>query len=331
MAGSVVRRDIVVIGASAGGVSALPQVLQPLPENLAASVFIVQHQAPSRDPQLVNILRRTSSLDVRWAEQGERFEPGCVYLAPPDVHLSFTGDHLSLTGGPRENYARPSIDRLFRSAAATHASRTIGVILTGMMEDGVAGALAIREAGGRTIVQDPLEAAFPELPSKALATFTPDFKLPLDQIPPALLELVGEEAVAAVVPRHVQLENALESKVAAPAELDELGVRTPTRCPECGGALWWIGSPNAPRWRCYLGHVATPHELLVRSNDELERALWFAVRALNDHAIALDALGASARATGAPDAGQYEDRARDTRLQAEVARKFVVELVSRPR
>jgi two-component system chemotaxis response regulator CheB len=332
MAAATVKRDIIVVGTSAGGVEALPHLLRPLPQDLPAAVLIVQHQAPSRDPQLVNILKRNADIEVRWAEQGERFRSGCVYLAPPDVHLSFSNDHLALTGGPRENYARPSIDRLFRSAAALHSSRTIAVLLTGMMDDGVAGALAILEGGGRVIVQDPRDAAFPELPTRALAAFTPDFTLPLDRIPSALLELAGEEVVVRRPPADVMFEHSLDMKPGSlPTDLDQLGPRSPTRCPECGGTLWSIGRPQTPRWRCYLGHIATPRELLLRSSEEVEMTLWSGVRALYEHAITLDSLAESARSSGSIIADEYEQRARETRHQAELARSFVVDLVSRSR
>ena len=139
-------RDVVVIGTSAGGVEALPRLLAQLPASLPASLFIVQHLSPTHNPYLVEILKRDSPLPVSWAEQGEPIERGHVYVAPPDVHLLFADDHLQLSRAVRENHARPSIDRLFRSAAAQLGGRVIGVLLTGMLYDGVAGLRAIREA-----------------------------------------------------------------------------------------------------------------------------------------------------------------------------------------
>src|SRR5882672_11644850 len=161
-------RDLVVVGASAGGVQAVPRLIGQLDKELRACVLIVQHMAPNSDSQFVQIVRRSASLPIAWAEQGERLQMGRVFISPADVHLLVTDGHVALSGGARENHARPSIDRLFRSAAAHHGSRAIGVLLTGMMDDGVAGLRAIRDAGGFTIVQDPEEAMFNELPSRAL-------------------------------------------------------------------------------------------------------------------------------------------------------------------
>src|SRR5262249_57367245 len=130
---------MVVIGCSAGGVDALPRILQLPPRDLQAAIFIVQHMAPTAERYLVNILARSSALPVGWAEQGARIRRGCVVVAPPDVHLMFADEHITLTKAARENHARPSIDKLFRSAAAVHGSRVIAVLLTGMLDDGVAG------------------------------------------------------------------------------------------------------------------------------------------------------------------------------------------------
>ena len=180
-------RDIVVIGCSAGGVEALPHVLQQLPPDLRAAVFIVQHLAPQGDRYLVRILSRACRLRVAWAEQGARITYACVIVAPPDLHLMFSDEHLALTKAARENHARPSIDKLFRSAAAVHGSRVIGVLLTGMLDDGVAGLRAIREGGGFVIVQDPAGAAFPEMPARALLALEPDRTLALDAIGSAIV------------------------------------------------------------------------------------------------------------------------------------------------
>jgi two-component system chemotaxis response regulator CheB len=194
--GTTETRDIVVIGTSAGGIDALPRLIGHLPPGLPAALFVCQHLAATKDPQLANILRRSSALPVSWAEQGERIRRGHVYVAPPDLHLTFIDDHLRLARGPRENYARPSIDRLFRSAAQIHGGRVIGVILTGMMSDGVAGALAVQQAGGRVIVQAPSDALFPELPSRTLAVLTPDATLPVEQIATAIVDWTREQAPA---------------------------------------------------------------------------------------------------------------------------------------
>lgn len=325
-------RDIVVIGCSAGGVEALPRIVQQLPPDLAGAILVVKHLAPTGTPYLVSILRRTSKVPVRWAEQGARIERGCIIVAPPDTHLILSNCHAQLTKGPRENHARPSINKLFRSAAAGYGSRVIGVLLTGMLEDGVSGLQAIREAGGIVIVQDPLDAAFPELPTRALQALVPDRTLPIDAIGAAIIALVGADVPIVPPPQHVALEAEIDRQVQAlPAELSSLGPQTLLACPECHGPMWQLGDEAHRRFRCYLGHVATEAEMLHASAVEVEAALWSAVRALNDRATTLETLrDDAARVGNGHSAESYASRARETRQQVEVARKFMLEL-SRPR
>lgn len=321
------RRDLVVVGTSAGGVEALPKLLAQLPPNLQASFLIVQHIAPREVPLLVHILQRASTMPVTWAEQGGRIERGHVYVAPADTHLTVHDHHLRLAGGPRENFARPSIDRLFRSAAAHYGSRVIGVLLTGMMADGVSGLRAIRESGGRTIVQDPADAQFSELPSRALAVLQPDALLPLDQIGAALLTMIEEPIQPMQAPDAVQLEAAIDQMgPASPREMDMLGERVQQMCPECGGPLWKVGGEE--RWRCYLGHAVAARELLDASDDQLESALWSAVRALHERAATWESLAHDAKLGGtARVATDYSERGREAREQAEIARAFMLDLL----
>lgn len=197
-------RSLVVVGASAGGVTALPKLVQQLPADFPAAVCIVQHMAAVREPHLVDIIRRGSALPVAWAEQGEPIERGTVYVAPPDVHLLFVDDHIRLAKGPRVNHSRPSIDKLFRSAAAIHGAGVIGVLLTGMLEDGVAGLRAIQDAGGVVIVQDPEDAAFPDLPASALRAIEPDYTLALDGIGSVLTALAGGSAMSCATPARAR-------------------------------------------------------------------------------------------------------------------------------
>jgi chemotaxis response regulator CheB len=184
-------RDVVVIGCSAGGIDALTRILQDLNAGTTATVLIAQHLARTENPYLVSLLQRATKLPVMWAEQGGKLERGKVIVAPPDLHLLVSERHLQLSRGPRENHARPSIDKLFRTAAAELENRVIGVLLTGMLSDGVAGLLAIRDAGGATIVQDPAQAAFPDLPTNALLAMRPDHVLPIDSIGAVLDSLIG--------------------------------------------------------------------------------------------------------------------------------------------
>lgn len=320
-------RDIVVIGCSAGGVEALPRILQQFSSDLEAAVLIVQHMAAGQR-YLADILSRSTRIPVAWAEQGAEITRGRVLIAPPDVHIVLAEGHVQLTKGARENHARPSIDKLFRSAAAAYGSRVIGVLLTGMLDDGVAGLGAIRQAGGAVIVQDPLDAAFPELPGRALRVLVPDHTLPVDAIGAAITSLVGDRVGVSVTPTQLALESEIDRAGAvSPDMLSMLGTQTTLACPECHGPLWQVGDEQLRRFRCYLGHVSTATGLLRASAVEVESALWSAVRALNDRATTLETLATDATRIGDGQSAQsYAIRGREAREQAEVARQFMLDL-----
>lgn len=321
-------RDIIVIGSSAGGVEALQRILQQLPADLGASVAVVQHLAATRDPLLVGLLRRSTALTVGWAEQGESIRHGRVYVAPPDLHLLFTNGHLHLTRTARESHARPSIDKLFRSAAAVHGSRVIAVLLTGMLDDGVAGLRAIHDAGGVVIVQDPQDAAFPDLPARALLVVPVDETLPLDRIGAALLRIVGTPVATVPPPPDIVIEAEYDRMDAVtPAMMQALGPQSSVMCPECSGPLWQLGNEGARRYRCYNGHVTSARRLLEDSSAHVDAALWSAVRALNDRATTLETLATDSRRIGSlQSAEEYAVRAREAREQVELARRFMLDL-----
>jgi two-component system chemotaxis response regulator CheB len=328
------HRDVVVIGSSAGGIEALPRLLSQLPQSFPAAVAIVQHLMPGGSSGLVDILQRSSSLPVQWGEHGDEIMLGRVYVAPAGVHMLFDDTRVALGGGPRENYSRPAINRLFRSAAAQHGNRTIGVLLTGMLDDGVAGLKAIQKAGGAAIVQDPDDAAYPSMPQAALAALRPDRVLPIDAIGAALMLLVRQAAPPIEAPQEVVLEAQLDSSDAkaptglhSPEALDALGPQSPIACPECGGPLWQTGDPLSRTYRCYLGHVTSTATMLSMKSTEVERALWSAVRSLQERATTLSRLAQDARRIGAThSASDYDHRAHEAHSQAERARLFLLDL-----
>ncbi len=190
------EHDIIVVGASAGGVEALIILTGALPSNLQAAVFIVLH-IPAQSPSLLpDILNRAGSLKVVSATDNAEIEYGHVYVAPPNFHLLVESEHIRVVSGPKENRHRPAIDPLFRSAATAYGSRVMGVILTGSLDDGTAGLQAIKICGGVAIVQDPQEALFPSMPMSALANVQVDYTLPLAQIGPLLGSLSHESSSA---------------------------------------------------------------------------------------------------------------------------------------
>ncbi|MDB4963342.1 MAG: CheB methylesterase [Myxococcales bacterium] len=321
-------RDVVVIGCSAGGIDALTRIVQDLPPDTAASVLVTQHLARTENPYLVKLLQRVSRLPVVWAEQGAKIERGKVVVAPPDLHLLVSERHVRLSRGPRENLARPSINKLFRSAAAELESRVIGVLLTGMLSDGVAGLLAIRNAGGVTIVQDPADAAFPELPGNALLAMQPDHVLPVHKIGDVLVRLIGRAVEPTTVPMPVLEEARFDREERADIDsLAKLGPQMPIACPDCNGPLWEIGGRGHRRFRCYLGHSCSAFDLLATNADAVEAALDSAVRALSERAITLELLASDAAELGHEQSSEtYAAKARDTQRQVELARAFLREL-----
>jgi two-component system chemotaxis response regulator CheB len=187
-------RELVVIGASAGGVTTLRQVVSDLPAHLAAAVCIVLHIQPDRTSALATILQRATSLRCSAAVNGEPLRPGRILVAPPDRHLLVGPGHAYLTLGPRRSAHRPSVDELFRSAARSHGRRVIGVVLTGTRDDGTAGLAAIKAAGGATIVQDPTEALYSGMPTSAIAEVVVDAVVPSGLIGGTIAAMVDQSA-----------------------------------------------------------------------------------------------------------------------------------------
>ncbi|WP_260434787.1 chemotaxis protein CheB [Burkholderia sp. Bp8992] len=182
------HRDFIAIGTSSGGVDTLCALVSRLPRNLPAAVAIVLHIG-AHDSFLPSLLSSAGPLHAVHAKDGDTYLPGRIYVAPPDRHLIVEGEVLRLTRGAKENFARPAIDPLFRSVAAEMGRRAIGVILTGLLDDGAAGLDAIRLCGGATIVQDPAEAFASDMPLHAEPYA--DFVLPLDGLARRLIELTA--------------------------------------------------------------------------------------------------------------------------------------------
>src|SRR5205823_395009 len=183
--------DIVVVGASAGGVEALMRFARALPPDFPAPILVVLHVPATSSSVLPSILDRAGALAAVHAEDGMKIEAGHLYVAPPDRHLRIDGDRLRLDPGPRENGHRPAIDPLFRSAAAAYGSRAAGVVLSGTLDDGTVGLHAIKEAGGATLAQDPDDALYPAMPANAIAYARPDFVLPVEELVDTLVGLTA--------------------------------------------------------------------------------------------------------------------------------------------
>jgi two-component system, chemotaxis family, protein-glutamate methylesterase/glutaminase len=294
---------IVVIGASAGGVTALIEISEALPRFFAAPVCIVQHigSNPSLLPELLRYRGPNHAMHV---EDGQRLTSGTLHVAPPDRHVLLEGDVLRLTQGPKENHARPAIDPLFRSAALSAGPRVIGVILTGQMDDGTAGLKAIKDCGGIAIVQDPATAIEPQMPRSALDNVDVDHCVPLDEIAPLLARLVGtrEPPPAPPAPEPLVREVAINKGEANVENLIGISNPSPLTCPDCGGGLWEMKEARPLRYRCHTGHAYSALSLAAAQKESAEHALWSSVRALREREMLLRRVASIAAATG--DAAQ---------------------------
>ena len=299
--------DIVVIGTSAGGVEALKTLVQELPSDLPAAVFIVMHVQARVRSHLPEILRAAGSLPAVHPEDSAPIQHGRIYIAPPDRHLILERDHVHLSMGPKEEHHRPCINVLFRSAALNFGERVAGVILTGELDDGVAGLFEIKRRGGVAIVQNPEEATSPSMPLSALREMEADYTVSVKDMGKLISRLAQQEAER----KRTGIEGAeMESKL------------TDLTCPDCRGTIWEEVRGNTREYFCRVGHRYSAKSMLTEHFAAQEKALYAAVVALEE--------GAS---LAARLAHQFEDELRDKllhesrehQLQAQAVRRVLEE------
>jgi two-component system, chemotaxis family, protein-glutamate methylesterase/glutaminase len=282
------RREIVVIGGSRGAFGVLKVLAAMLPPEFRAIVCIVLHIG-RHESVLPELMAGWGPLPVKHPVDGEALSSGTIYIAPPDRHLLVSEGTLRLDSGAAENFARPAVDPLFRTAASAYGERAIGVILSGDLDDGAAGLAAVRAHGGYCIVQDPDDCEAPSMPRTALQAAGADAV--------AGREKLAERIVAAIegAPCRVAMEASemgspkldLETSIArqhivAPEEMDRIGTRSPLTCPECGGMLWRVNDRRQLRYRCHTGHAFGALSLEDGQEKALENTIWAAIRAANE-------------------------------------------------
>lgn len=255
----------IVIGASAGGVDALVNLASDLPGTLDAAVFIVLHIG-AHPSGLPDLLTAAGALSARHAQAGERVTAGQVYVAPPDHHMTIQNGYIRLSRGPRENWARPAINPLFRSAAAEYGADLIGVILTGRLNDGSTGLMEVKRRGGTTIVQSPGDAAYPAMPSSALAHVEPDHCLPLSDIGPLLVRLVTSQDTRSI-------PSLASEGVPAMTSSKTFDRPIALTCPDCGGALRPVPGGTLVEYRCHIQHIYTAEVLAEAHFEYMERTV----------------------------------------------------------
>jgi len=326
----VPKRNIVVVGASAGGVEALQTLVKSLPGDFPGSIFIVLHISPDSPSLLPAILERAGPLVATHPLDGAPILHGHIYIAPADHHMLIERDNIRIVRGPKENRHRPAIDPLFRSAALAYGPQVIGVVLTGSLDDGTAGLINVKQRGGLAIIQDPASALCGDMPRSALRyTPHPDFILPLDEIGPKLNELVRQSIPAEAASRPMErLKQDVEVSEMQQSILDQNthpGRPSPFACPECSGVLWERQEGELLHFRCRVGHAYTADNLQVEQTLAVESALWAALRSLEENASLNMRL--SERATERKQtviAERFQEQADSKKHQASVLRNLLM-------
>jgi two-component system chemotaxis response regulator CheB len=315
--------NVIVVGTSAGGLDALQKLVAQLPGNFPAAVFIVQHMsADSSADVLVRSLSSVAKLECTQAKDGERIKSGHVYVAPADQHLLMGKHEIMVTKGARENRSRPAIDPLFRSAAVAHGTRAIGVLLSGQLDDGTAGLIAIKRCGGTSVVQDPRDAAYGAMPANAVNHAEVDHCVPLSVMGSLLTRLLQRPHTKRVpVPDDIVIEAKIAERVLSDLQsVDALGSQVPFNCPGCGGVLWEISHGKDARYRCHTGHSYTAAVLLAEQSSKIEETLWVALRMFEERRNLLSTI---ARGNSGAQSRSAAERARDSAIHIERIRAML--------
>lgn len=294
------NRNVLAIGTSAGGVEALLFLAKHFPADLPAAVFVTIHLPHQSRSSLDQLLSRVGPLAATFAREGDAVENSHVFIAPPGHHLLIEGDTLALGIGPRENNVRPAIDPMLRSAAVCCGRRTVGVVLTGTQSDGASGLWAVNECGGVSVVQDPRDAAFPEMPLNALSRSKPHHVIALANMPSLLERLVRQPAgepipAAASIRLEVEIARTGRSNM---SNMDNIGRRSVLACPDCHGVMWEIDEGDLVRYRCHTGHAYTAEMMDLAIDENLRRALASALRALEERVALTEKLRRQASERG---------------------------------
>lgn len=316
--------DVIAIGGSTGSLAVLQQIFTDLPSDLPAAVLIVRHVAEAGDG-LAAILAKAGRLPVKTAEDGEVIVPGRAYVAPPGRHLIVQEGAVCLGCGPRENMARPAVDPLMRSAALTYGPRVIGVILTGMLDDGAAGLAAIKRCGGITVVQDPPSAEAADMPVSALSATEVDYRFPANKLGRALALLAMEPTPPPLSgeTNDIAWEVAIaRGRPSNTSELARIARPVALSCPSCSGVLSQIADPSVLRFRCQIGHAYSAEALNSAQDEAVSEALGVALRVLEERHTLLSKMAGDARDRGRNlISQQFEERAAEYRTQADFIRK----------
>lgn len=317
---------IVVIGASAGGLNAICEVVSQLKPGMNLAVLVVLHLSRKGIGEfLVHRVQQVTELHCVAAADEAKIYADHIYIAPPNYHLLVKDGKTLIGHGPTENRWRPSIDVLFRSAATNYDGRTIGIVLTGMLDDGTAGMLAIKKSGGKCIVQDPNEAEYPDMPLAVLNNMEVDYCIPLSEMGKVLEEITGTEPSKSIIPGDLIREANIAERVSVGIDIvQQLGDQSVFTCPDCGGALWKLEEGNFERYRCHIGHSFSERDLIVRQAEQAEATLWVAMRMMEERRNILRKLEAETLKKGFTRiASDHADKAKDIEAHIEKLKQIL--------
>jgi two-component system, chemotaxis family, protein-glutamate methylesterase/glutaminase len=276
---------MVVIGASAGGLDALAEMVGNLQQGLDMAYCIVLHLSRKGIGDfVVHRLSQVTNMQCSLASHGAPINVDNIYIARPNQHLLVKDNHFILGAGPEENRFRPSIDVLFRSAAVAYSSHAIGIIMSGMLDDGTSGMWAIKRSGGTCVVQDPNEAEFPDMPLSVINNMEADHVATLEEIGPLLTEIIkGKRGRKTAVPEDVIFESGIAERAAVSIEdVTKLGDVSEFSCPDCGGNLWTVKGDVIKRYRCHIGHAYSQRDLIIKQAETASATLWVALRMMEE-------------------------------------------------
>ena len=339
-----VERDLICIGGSFGALQVLKKIAAGLPEGLAASVLVVVHQAESQPGKLAEVLSNAGPLPAEHARDGEPIELGRIYVAPNDFHLLVeTGGTIRLSHGPKQNRFRPAIDPLFRTAARVFGSQVIGVLLSGLLDDGSFGLMQIKRFGGAAVVQDPRDAEAGDMPASAIHNVRVDHVVPGDEIAATLSRLVREPVPdpqasqgSTMSQRNTPSSAAIRNAQGEHGDIAEIGDAALTlggidgapsglTCPGCGGALWERNAGGLIFYRCHVGHSYTADSMAAEHESELEQTLWASLRMFQENAALHDRMATKADERGDPMmSGRWRERAEESRRRTEIIRQILL-------
>ena len=297
---------VVVIGTSAGGLSALKKLISQLHNDFPLPVLVVQHISPDATGNvLLDELNKLNTLKCQHAKSGSNLKPGYLYLSPSDYHLMIGADlKILVTKGAQENRYRPAIDPLFRSAAVVFGTGVIGILLTGYLDDGTAGMKAIKKCGGTCIVQDPDEAEYPAMPKNAINNVKVDYCLPISEMGDLLYQLIPQKLrKSKPVPSDVLIEAKIAERVLSDlSSVNKVGDQVPFNCPGCGGVLWKVEKDSNSRFRCHTGHAYTAASLLAEQTRKIEETMWTALRMFEERKNLLTEMAQGKKGVGSQSA-----------------------------